>query len=50
MLYIAEFTVYVEAFSALILLVGRQEGHPTCKKWGEHPPVKNGGRNGGGGP
>jgi len=22
------------AFSALILLVGRQEGHPACKKWG----------------
>jgi len=22
------------AFSALKLLVGRQEGHPTCKKWG----------------
>jgi len=22
------------AFSALTLLVGQQEGHPTCKKWG----------------
>jgi len=22
------------AFSALALLVGQQEGHPTCKKWG----------------
>jgi len=22
----------VEAFSALTLLVGRQEGHPACKK------------------
>jgi len=22
------------AFSALTLLVGRQEGHPACKKWG----------------
>jgi len=21
------------AFSALTLLVGRQEGHPICKKW-----------------
>jgi len=21
------------AFSALTLLVGRQEGHPACKKW-----------------
>jgi len=24
----------VYAFSALTLLVGRQEGHPACKKWG----------------
>jgi len=23
------------AFSALTLLVGRQEGHPACKKWGD---------------
>jgi len=23
------------AFSALTLLVGRQEGHPVCKKWGD---------------
>ena len=22
------------AFSALTVLVGRQEGHPACKKWG----------------
>jgi len=22
------------AFSGLTLLVGRQEGHPACKKWG----------------
>jgi len=22
-------------FSALTLLVGRQEGHPACKKWGD---------------
>jgi len=22
------------AFTALTLLVGRQEGHPACKKWG----------------
>jgi len=22
------------AFSALMLLVGRQEGHPSCKKYG----------------
>jgi len=22
------------AFSALTLLVGRQEGHPACKNWG----------------
>jgi len=22
------------AFNALKLLVGRQEGHPACKKWG----------------
>jgi len=27
------FLSYV-AFSALILLVGWQEGHPDCKKWG----------------
>ena len=26
------FLVYVSAFSALTLLVGRQEGHPACKK------------------
>jgi len=27
--------VIVETFSALTLLVGRQEGHPACKKpWG----------------
>jgi len=25
-------TVYESAFSALTLLVGRQEGHPACKK------------------
>jgi len=25
----------VLAFSALTLSVGRQEGHPTCKKWGD---------------
>jgi len=23
------------AFGALTLLVGRQEGHPACKKWGD---------------
>ena len=31
------FCVLVSAFSALTLLVGRQEGHPACKKtelWG----------------
>ena len=26
--------LYFVAFSALTLLVGRQEGHPACKKWG----------------
>ena len=26
---------YVTPFSALTLLVGRQEGHPACKKLGE---------------
>jgi len=26
------FDVHVFAFSALMLLVGRQEGHPACKK------------------
>ena len=25
-------SLFVLAFSALTLLVGRQEGHPTCKK------------------
>jgi len=25
----------IAAFSALTLLVGRQEGHPACKKYGE---------------
>ena len=29
------FWVPLVAFSALTLLVGRQEGHPTCKKWGK---------------
>jgi len=24
---------YIRAFSALTLLVGRQEGHPACKNW-----------------
>jgi len=28
-------TVITTAFSALTLLVGRQEGHPACKKYGE---------------
>jgi len=27
-------TYLLVAFSALTLLVGRQEGHPTYKKWG----------------
>jgi len=26
--------VIVVAFSALMLLVGQQEGHPACKKYG----------------
>jgi len=33
----ADFVVVTIAFSALALLVGRQEGHPACKKtewWG----------------
>jgi len=30
--YISDTTVTVCAFSAFTLLVGRQEGHPTCKK------------------
>jgi len=31
------FTIYqhLYAFSALALLLGRQEGHPTCKKLSE---------------
>jgi len=28
-------TVTPVAFSALTLLVGWQEGHPACKKWGD---------------
>jgi len=28
------FTALLLAFSALTLLVGRQEGHPACKKYG----------------
>jgi len=29
-------SLFIVAFSALMLLVGRQEGHPACKKqwWG----------------
>jgi len=30
--YVSPFFVVVFAFSALTLLVGRQEGHPACKK------------------
>jgi len=26
---------FIQAFSALTLLVGWQEGHPACKKWGD---------------
>jgi len=25
--------LFLFAFSALMLLVGQQEGHPVCKKW-----------------
>ena len=25
------YVIYINAFSALMLLVGRQEGHPACK-------------------
>jgi len=32
MLYINENDSFSAAFSALMLLVGRQEGHPACKK------------------
>jgi len=35
--YLANNKVFAHAFSALTLLVGRQEGHPACKKtewWG----------------
>ena len=31
-LSISSFFMEVSAFSALTLLVGRQEGHPACKK------------------
>jgi len=30
--YTNMFTIIILAFSALTLLVGRQEGHPACKK------------------
>ena len=28
----SDFVLHADAFSALTLLVGRQEGHPACKK------------------
>jgi len=31
--YISESLLTLIAFSALTLLVWRQEGHPACKKW-----------------
>jgi len=33
--YLLTFTHLLPAFSALTLLVGRQEGHPARKKWGD---------------
>jgi len=30
--YFAQYYIKYIAFSALTLLVGRQEGHPACKK------------------
>jgi len=27
--------LFADDFSALTLLVGQQEGHPACKKWGD---------------
>jgi len=30
--------LFTSAFSALMLLVGRQEGHPACKKLGTGSP------------
>jgi len=33
---------HIFAFSALMPLVGRQEGHPTCKKYGGMVEVGNG--------
>ena len=32
--FIISFVFWLHAFSALTLLVGRQEGHPACKNWG----------------
>jgi len=32
----------LNAFSALTLLVGRQEGHPACKKYGRMVEVGTG--------
>jgi len=34
LLYFSMLPSVLVAFSALTLLVGRQEGHPACKKWG----------------
>ena len=31
-IYLFNYFIYNYAFSALMLLVGRQEGHPACKK------------------
>jgi len=33
--YLPMFTILCIVFSALTLLVGRQEGHPVCTKYGE---------------
>jgi len=42
--YFSPFTdiIIISAFSALMLLAGRQEGHLACKKYGEMVEVGNG--------
>jgi len=31
--YLQSFDAFFVAFSALTLLLGRQEGHPACQRW-----------------
>jgi len=40
--YLNIYYAIIFAFSALTLLVGRQEGHPACKKYGAMVEVGTG--------